>query len=112
MRFSLSIGLIALALCLDSSIAHAQYQPPSEQLLLQAHAAKKWDRGQTHVLELSGNVSLDLQTAHLSAKSAVIWITPSIGPGVQKKSAEDETEQEHIQIALIGAAVVRQRGPR
>ena len=36
MRLSLSIGLIALALCLESSPAHAQYQPPSEQLLMQA----------------------------------------------------------------------------
>ncbi len=93
------IGIALLAVALLQQIAHAQYQPPSQSLLINAGRAATWQQDQTSVIELLGPVTVDLDRTHLSADNAIVWLTPS--PGGQP-------DEQTATIALIGHAVLEQ----
>jgi lipopolysaccharide assembly outer membrane protein LptD (OstA) len=80
-------------------LAHAQYQPPSEKLLITAASASTRPDGDGSIIEADGNVTIELDRAKLSADSAVIWLP---GDNGGKKS-------QQAQIVLIGHAGVAQK---
>ncbi|MGH7213195.1 MAG: LPS assembly protein LptD [Tepidisphaeraceae bacterium] len=83
--------------------ACAQYQPPSETLLINADRASTWTQGATSVILLRGPVTIEMDETTLSAQSAVVWLTPVPGALV---------DQQQAQIALVGKAALRERDVR
>lgn len=76
-----------------------QTETPSENLLIRASHASTWNEGSTNILQLQGPVTVDLDQTHLTADSAVIWLTPARGTPL---------EEQHAEIALIGHASLTQ----
>jgi hypothetical protein len=93
------VGFALLALLMLPGLVHAQYQSPSEKLLVTAHSASTRPDGEGSIIEAAGNVSIELDRATLSADSVVIWL-----PG---DSGQNKTQKAHI--ALIGHASVAQK---
>jgi hypothetical protein len=94
-----SVGFAFLALLALSAIAHGQYQAPSERLLITAQSASTRPDGDGSIVELNGNVTIELDRARLTADSAVIWLP----------APSDNQQPQEAQIALIGDARVEQK---
>jgi hypothetical protein len=90
---------LALAVLVLCGPVFSQTQAPSEKLLISAKSAAIWSAGGTQVIQLEGSVSVTLDHATLSARQAVIWLSPvpSGAPG-----------QQHADFALFGDATVKQ----
>ena len=95
-----SLPVVALIFCL-SCAAHsfAQSETPSENLLIRGTRAASWNDGPTNILQLDGPATVDLDQTHLSADSAIVWLTPARGSVLQEQRAE---------IALVGHASLSQ----
>jgi len=91
----------ALAPLLMPAPASAQYQAPSDKLLMTAGSASTWRQGETDILVLEGPVSIEFERATLSAKQAVLWLSPEDGPEAGRMKA---------QVVLIGDGKVVQDG--
>src|SRR3982750_1294137 len=61
---------------LGPATAAAQYQAPSQKLVMSARAATTWSNGDTDVAQLEGPVTVELDRATLTGRQAVLWITP------------------------------------
>lgn len=94
-----SVGLTAIALLLLARPAAAQSQPPSEKLLVSAKVAYTWSRGGADIILLEGPLTITLDRATMTAKQAVIWLTPTpdAAPG-----------QQHAEFELLGDVVLKQ----
>jgi hypothetical protein len=79
--------------------AFAQSQAPSEKLLITAKSAAIWSASGTQVIQLEGPLSVTLDHATLSAKEAVIWLSPV---------ANGAPGQQHAEFALFGDATIKQ----
>jgi len=95
-----SVGFALLTLLTFSAMADAQYQAPSQWLLITAGSASTRQQGEGSIVEAQENVTIELDRAKLSADSAVIWLPGSAGPN----------QPQQAQIALIGHASVAQKG--
>ena len=73
--------------------AVAQYQAPSEKLFMSGKSAVTWRQGDADIIQIEGPVSLELERATLSAKQAVLWLTPEAG---------NEPNRMKVQVVLIG----------
>lgn len=91
-----AVWLSWLALALPAS---AQTQAPSEKLLIESKSAFIWSSGGTQVIQLEGPLTVTLDNATLSAREAVVWLSPvpNGAPG-----------QQHAEFALFGDATVKQ----
>jgi hypothetical protein len=94
-----AVGLASIALLWLTQCARAQYQAPSEKTLISAKSAFQWVKGGVDIVQLQGPVTITLDRATLTAKQAVVWLTPAPNgaPG-----------EEHAEIALLGGTDVRQ----
>ncbi|HEX8915459.1 MAG TPA: hypothetical protein VF796_24110, partial [Humisphaera sp.] len=81
--------------------AAAQYQAPGDKLFLTAKSADTWAAGDTDVVLLEGPVTIELERATLSAKQAVVWLSPENGP---------EANRQRVQVVLVGDAKVTRDG--
>ena len=72
MRAALESPFFAVLRC--SAIVQAQVQAPNEQLLITGESASTRQQGDGSVVEVEGNVTINLDRARLSADSAVIWL--------------------------------------
>jgi hypothetical protein len=97
-RFAVATACWLIVNLVGASAA-AQFQPPSERLIVRTDRALSWTDGRTVVLQVEGPVAIETDRATLSARAAVIWITPSRGRVL---------DEQTIEIALIGSAVLRQ----
>ncbi len=93
-----SLALLTL-LSLPCSSCFAQTDQTRENLLLSASKAATWSEGPANVAHLDGNVTIDLDQAHMTADGAVVWLTPVRGAVLDEQRAE---------IALIGNANLSQ----
>ncbi len=96
-RTILFLALLATVTC----PALAQEQPSNETLSIASDKAATWSQDQTNVIQLDGTVEIDLDRVHMTAKQAVIWITPLRG---------EVFDQQQAEISLIGNAVLKQDG--
>lgn len=115
--FGLSLAFAAVSLLALSARAQlnptpepiAPTDPPTpvassdsaDNLILNGTKAATWADGRVSIIQLTGPVSIDLSRTHLTADSAVIWVTPKANAIVQEQTAE---------IALIGNATLSQNG--
>ena len=88
------LALLILAAAITSR-AFGQAQPPTETFKITAEVASTWDAGISHVVQLTGGVSIQTDDATMSAQSAVIWLSPVPG---------ELRGQQRAEIALIGDA--------
>lgn len=95
------VAIVTVGLLLLAVAAQAQYQPPSDYLLMVADQACTWTEGPTNVVQLSGRVTIRTDRALLSADQAVVWLTPL---------PETVLNQQQAEIALIGQAKLQQAG--
>ncbi len=96
-------AVLAAAACLVCPRhAAAQYQAPSEKLLMSAKKASTWSQSGTDVVMLEGPVKIELDRATLTAKRAVVWITPEPGGNA------DGSAKQRVEVALLGDAKVEQ----
>jgi hypothetical protein len=93
------VVILLSALVCFSVPVYAQYQPPSEKLVLTGKSAATWADGRTNIIQLTGPVTIELDRATLSADSAVVWLTPA---------SQQSLEIQNAQIALIGNAKLEQ----
>jgi hypothetical protein len=93
-------GFILIALVCLTTPAIAQVSAPSEKLLLTAQSSTTWTSGDSSIIQLQGGAKIELEHSTLTAKNAVIWLTP-------KKSADPDEQQ--VQVALIGDAKIEQQ---
>ncbi|HSZ56838.1 MAG TPA: LPS assembly protein LptD [Tepidisphaeraceae bacterium] len=95
-----AVWLVWIALLPFCCPAGGQVQAPSEKLQITAQSAYTWSMGDTQVVQLEGPLTIVLDTATLSAKQAVLWLTPvpSGAPG-----------EQHAEVELIGDASVEQK---
>ncbi|HWP39564.1 MAG TPA: hypothetical protein VNL70_01470, partial [Tepidisphaeraceae bacterium] len=91
--------LSCLLLLISVASVKAQYQPPSDYLLISADRAYTWTEGSTNVVQLQGPLTIQTDRALLSADRAVIWLTPVPGTVLDQQRAE---------IALLGNARLEQ----
>jgi hypothetical protein len=104
-RFRRQLAIAALSLAAASALpavspAFGQsFDQPSEELRINAGAAATWDKAGESIVALEGPVSIELDTATLTAKRAVIWLSKEPGDG----------NRQRAQVALIGDAKVVQR---
>src|SRR5438309_11834201 len=91
-RFS-GVALALIALGVGTAPLAAQSQPPSEKLAITAKTASIWSEGSTQVIQLEGPLTIVLDRAQLSARQAVIWLTPVAGAA---------PNQQHAEIVLLG----------
>lgn len=97
MRCNVEIATVALlTFC---SLLQAQYQAPSERLVIAADTASTRHQPNGSIIEARGHVSIEMDRAHLSADGAVLWL-------IDKPSDHDT---QTVQIALIGHARVEQK---
>ncbi|MGA2499202.1 MAG: hypothetical protein ABSH20_15795, partial [Tepidisphaeraceae bacterium] len=82
-----------------SPAAFGQYAAPSDMLIANAPKAQTWLHDGAHIAMLQGPVSIDLDKNHLSADSAVLWIT------TLDRSVAD---LQRVEISLVGHARVEQ----
>lgn len=92
-------GIAVLSLLAIVASADAQFQPPSEKLVIHADKAWTWTDGASNVLQCDGPVTIDTDYARLTAQSAVIWLNPLPGTVLDRQRAD---------IALLGNATVTQ----
>jgi lipopolysaccharide assembly outer membrane protein LptD (OstA) len=96
-------ALVAAAACFACPRhAAAQYQAPSEKLLMSAKKASSWSQAGTDIVMLEGPVKIELDRATLTAKRAVVWITPEPGANA------DGSTKQRVEVALLGDAKVEQ----
>ena len=110
---ALSALAVALAALLDDSTALAQYQPPSEKLLITAGSAATWAGDGEDVIQLEGPVTIETDRARLSAQRAVIWLRPAPQAGLPPARADEPivpTGTQRADILLIGDAQVEHAG--
>jgi lipopolysaccharide assembly outer membrane protein LptD (OstA) len=81
--------------------AQAQYQPPSEKLLIETRSAATWTEPAADVIQLEGPVVIETDRARLTAKEAVIWLVP-------QPDAPPNTQR--AEIILLGDAEVQHEG--
>lgn len=95
-----AVWMAWIALLPFCCLAEGQVQGPSEKLQITAKDAYIWSEGDTQVVQLEGPVTLVLDTATLSARQAVLWLTPvpNGAPG-----------QQHGEVELLGDARVEQK---
>jgi hypothetical protein len=101
-RFSpnpLATGVALVLLFVACCTAFGQYQPPSAHLTIRTDQASTWNEDHAVVVFSDGPVTIETDRATMSAKQAVIWLTPVRG------SVLDEQE---AQISLIGNATLAQ----
>ncbi|MDB5302731.1 MAG: hypothetical protein JWM97_280 [Phycisphaerales bacterium] len=89
------VVILLCALAFFAAPVHAQYQPPSEKLILTGKSAATWADGPTNIIQLTGPVTIELDRAKLSADGAVVWLSPI---------NQQNLEIQNAQIALIGNA--------
>jgi lipopolysaccharide assembly outer membrane protein LptD (OstA) len=90
---------VILMLLLVAWPAAAQFAAPADMLEVRAASARTWMEEQTSVVLLEGPVAIDLDRNHLSASSAVLWITTlrqAVG------------QPQRVEIALVGEARLEQ----
>lgn len=95
---ALAITVVSLAVLAFSSRSLGQYQPPSERLDLTGTAAYTWSDKQGSIIQLesqAGEAVIQLDDARLTAKSAVLWLTPVKGAILP---------EQRCQIVLMGDA--------
>ncbi len=78
------------------------YQPPVELLNIRANSASAWTSHGARVVQLQGNVSIQLDETLVTSENAVLWITDL--------AALDARPRQLVEIALLGNATVRQAG--
>jgi lipopolysaccharide assembly outer membrane protein LptD (OstA) len=100
-RPGLAVALFLLAVLAPSAALPAQYQPPSEKLTLRALSAATWSEAGSDVIRLEGPVTIETDRARLSARQAVLWLTPI--PNGQAGS-------QRAEIILLGDAEVQHDG--
>jgi hypothetical protein len=93
------VGLGWIALLLLAGPLAAQYQAPSEKLLISAKSAFTWSASGTDVVQLVGPVTITLDRATLTANDAIVWLTPA---------PDGAPGQQHAEFALLGDAVLKQ----
>jgi lipopolysaccharide export system protein LptA len=98
----IALAFVSVTL-LGPARARAQYQAPSQKLVMSARSATTWSSGETDVALLEGPATVELDRATLTARQAVLWITPERGA-----AAAEGTRQ--VTVALIGDAKVEQKG--
>src|SRR5262245_54359835 len=96
-RIAVAVAIAVVLLALRTS--RAQYQPPSEKIVIKADSAASWNDGATTVILIDSPVVIELDNAKASAKQAVIWLTPAPRAMLDEQLAE---------IALIGDAKLEQ----
>jgi lipopolysaccharide assembly outer membrane protein LptD (OstA) len=94
-------GVILVLYWLGCPLVWAQDEPTVEGAQISAASVLTWTDGPSNVVQLEGNISIDLDQTHLTADGAVIWITPIKG------AVLDEMK---MQIALLGHAQLTQPG--
>jgi lipopolysaccharide assembly outer membrane protein LptD (OstA) len=97
--FSINSVAALLVVFLAHSSALAQYQAPSDRLILTAKTATTWTDADTDILQLEGPVKIELENATLSAEQAVAWLSPEKGAEQGRRKA---------QFVLLGSARVKQ----
>lgn len=109
MRFSgprsvaVTIALAILVSFFAARPAPAQYQSPADSISIRADEAATWSEGNTVIIQLDSPATIQTPEATLSAKRAVLWLTPSSSAG-----AVEATQQQRAEIALIGEAKIDQ----
>ncbi len=98
MRF-LRHSLIFAAVAAMPALAVAQTPPIVEQLSATADTAYTWTEDQVSVVQFEGPVSFQLDDVSMKADSAVLWL--KLRPGAV-------FEQQEVEIALLGSAVLEQ----
>ncbi|MGB7156464.1 MAG: hypothetical protein WBD40_00275 [Tepidisphaeraceae bacterium] len=91
--------IAAAALLLNVAVTSAQSETISERLNVTAGRASTWSEGRSNVIQLEGPVKIELDNRTLTARQAVIWLTPVAAEGAPVERAE---------IALIGDAQLQQ----
>ncbi len=91
-------GSLLVMLCLASQVA-AQYQAASENLQISGKSVSTWNSGGVNVIQIQGPLTIKTQRATMTAKQAVVWITPA------KNAILDEQKAE---VSLIGDADLEQ----
>ncbi len=91
-------GCLLLIFCLASR-ASAQYQAASENLIIQGKSVATWNSAGTSIVQIEGPVTIKTERATMTAKQAVIWITPAKDAILSEQKAE---------ISLIGDADLEQ----
>ncbi len=105
MRFcgpAIAAVFVAAACLACPGRAQAQYQAPSQKLLMSAKSVSTWTQGGTDVVMLAGPVKIELDRATLTAKRAVVWIT------AEPAGNADGSAKQRVEVALIGDARVDQ----
>ena len=98
-----TVGLLAPFAAAQANDGNATTPlPTSDKIRIGGDQAYNWSEGETRVLFVDGNVTLQADDATLSADRAVIWLTPGKGDGTPGAPA---TEYD-VQIALLGNAKV------
>src|SRR3954468_3413719 len=95
-RYGPTVCILTMLL---AASAWAQYTPPSDQLVMSAAKAVTWDEGQTNVIQFEVPVSFELDLTRMTAKSAVVWLTPLEGA---------LAGQHRVEIVLVGDAKLNQ----
>jgi hypothetical protein len=95
------VGLAWIALLLLAYPLAAQYQAPSEKLLISGKSAFTWSDKGTDVVQILGPVTISLDRATLTANDAIVWLTPA---------PDGAPGQQHADFALLGNAVLDQPG--
>lgn len=90
-----------LPLLFAPATAVAQYQAPSEKLLMTARSAVTWADGDIDVIQLEGPVTIEFERATLTAGQAVVRLSPEAG---------NEPNRMRAQVVLLGDAKVVQQG--
>ena len=93
------VAILLLWMGIFASPLHAQTPVTNDKLQLTAKTAITWTEGRTTVIQVDGEVNIELDRVKMSAKQAVIWITPV---------SIRNLEIQEAQIALFGDAKVQQ----
>jgi hypothetical protein len=98
------IAIVFAAFLTAASFAQAPpSQLPTDSLQMTGSRALLWSQETSNIIELHGPVTIELDHTHLSADDAVIWITAA---------PNGLLNEQHVEIALIGNAELRQGSVR
>ncbi len=92
------LALALLAVAVVTASLHAQSAAPAESLIIDAQHAYTWASGETNIVQVEGPVTIQIDRMRLSAKQAVIWLTP----------ADDGRDIQQADIVLMGDAKIEQ----
>ena len=81
-------GLCVLLLTVCTS-ARAQNASASRSLLVDGASAFTWSQGRFNILQVSGNVTVRLDSMTLTADGAVIWLSDLSNGGVSEQQQAD-----------------------